>query len=1757
VTSTLAHGAHRSLGEQARPLGPLAASPALIALLLAGLALRLTIAYVLFPSSGFETDIASYASWALTLASHGADGFYANAGFVDYPPGYLYLLWPIGLLAQSLGPDAHAVAASLVKVPPVLVDAVVGYVIYRLVLGWAWPGGRAQPLALLAAALYVFNPVTIYDSALWGQSDSVGALVLLLGVAALIRGNSEGAVALAALAALVKPQFGVVLIPLVAVMLLKRHLWRPGSGPRNTPWGPRRLARWLARRQGPVRLLSSLAAGLAVFFAAALPFGLGIVEYLELMARTAGGYSYLTVNAFNPWALVGAGGAAPLTAGLSWSSDTVPFLGPVPAVVIGGVLLAAAFLWVLARAALRDDRWTLLVALAVLATAFFVLPTRVHERYIFPALALLPLLAVARRPWLLALVGLSLGSAINLHAILTLPLYGTPNVESLPLGEASRSASLIILSALLQTAVLAFALWSLRPSARSSPDAFSVASASAWPGGRTAAPETGEPLRPGPFPPSSPPPVRQRWVRGPGVLDWLASRVSPPPLRRSRGEGLVGEPGGRLGRVDLLVLVVLVGATLTLRGYRLDEPLGMYFDEVYHARTATEFLQHWEYGEPHAIYEYTHPHLAKYLMALGIRLAGGNHVTGTADLGVPVRGAVIEPGWGTGESTPDGQGDRLFVGTGGELRVHDLSTRQLVRTLPLPVGPLALDAQAHRLYAAAADGVILSLDTAALGPDTGDPASSGSPETFSGGPGGAVRQMVATPVSIVSRLPDGRIASFDPETGLPMGDARVPGATDMVTLPWADRIVVETADLLDPAAVAERLAQDLGDDAGRIERLLASGPRLAVVAGYPAGSVRDLVQESISDGELVGVTIEGGPLLAVSGADGISLLDARTLDEVDRLTTLAPVRGLALVERGLGEPTLFAASGSRLEVVPLREDGPAITNSVWMPGSIRMPAWNEPAGLLHVLGDTPEGEPVVYAVELNGRAVFADAPLPADPDFLLVDTQPERPWADRGQLLAVTGAGAVAAVDIRSNAFAWRLPGVILGALAAGLLYLLARVLIQRRSVAVLAGLLVLAEGMLFANSRIAMNDVYVTTFMLLAVVLVAPVYLGTARGVRAGALLLGAGVALGVALASKWVALYAVGGLVLLVLLRSALGRLLALGGMLALTAVLGGIAVRPAAVDEANRNWTFVILMLILTGLLAGAIARRPLPFTRAEARLAIGGALLAGVGLLAGSATLEGPVLEGLVTPFRLRVAGGAAALLGAAALGGLWLAGRLGLGPFGPASDPAAGAPAAGAPAAGKPAPGLPDGAPGRPARVARAGVSAWLTPARAGGIPWVLGLAMLTVLPVAIYVASYAPWVDLGNQWLPGLPGGHSGQTLAQLTSSMYQYHDDLRAEHAASSPWWAWPLDLKPVWFYQEQFAGRTTGLIHDAGNLVVFWLGLPAMAFAAWAAWRRRSLSLALVVLMWLALWLPWARIDRATFQYHVHTSLPFLVLGLAYLLAELWHGPGTRTWFLARLAVALAILGVPLLWLVREPLCRLAGTEAANPGGVACGEIARTAQLTPATLASLAIVALGVGVALGMAWRSAGRPYRGDSAQAGRHAGIALPRLLAVALAVLAAVLLAHVTLPPSPAVTLSVSPEALAAAGLAVLAAPAWLVIRARDPRRLVGAVVILAGLWLLLWYPNLAGLPLPAAFAHVYQGVLPTWNWDFQFAVNLDPPTEGGMVDATTLVLGAVSVLVAAGGAAVARSWGGRDPRRPVAAATLADPGGRPGPVSRSG
>src|SRR4029079_11476548 len=139
----------------------------------------------------------------------------------------------------------------------------------------------------------------------------------------------------------------------------------------------------------------------------------------------------------------------------------------------------------------------------------------------------------------------------------------------------------------------------------------------------------------------------------------------------------------------------------------------------------------------------------------------------------------------------------------------------------------------------------------------------------------------------------------------------------------------------------------------------------------------------------------------------------------------------------------------------------------------------------------------VYVVEPHGNAVFADARLP---DGFTAsawgsDFNPDYPASDRQQIMVFDNAGTMASIDAGSHAFAWRLPGVIAGALTAALIYLLTRILFRRRLVAALVGLFVIADGMFFVQSRIGMNDVYVGLFIIAAYTVFAAVWTGWWKG--------------------------------------------------------------------------------------------------------------------------------------------------------------------------------------------------------------------------------------------------------------------------------------------------------------------------------------------------------------------------------------------------------------------------------------------------------------------------------------------------------------------------------------------------------------------------------------------------------------------------------------------------------------------------------------
>jgi len=72
-----------------------------------------------------------------------------------------------------------------------------------------------------------------------------------------------------------------------------------------------------------------------------------------------------------------------------------------------------------------------------------------------------------------------------------------------------------------------------------------------------------------------------------------------------------------------------------------------------------------------------------------------------------------------------------------------------------------------------------------------------------------------------------------------------------------------------------------------------------------------------------------------------------------------------------------------------------------------------------------------------------------------------------------------------TNAWAWRLPGALLGILSTFLVYLTALKLFKKESVALISGFIFSIDGINFVQSRTGMNDIYYVTFVLISLIFI------------------------------------------------------------------------------------------------------------------------------------------------------------------------------------------------------------------------------------------------------------------------------------------------------------------------------------------------------------------------------------------------------------------------------------------------------------------------------------------------------------------------------------------------------------------------------------------------------------------------------------------------------------------------------------------------
>jgi Gpi18-like mannosyltransferase len=320
----------------------------------AGLMLAITAVKfaALFHFTGFYWDIWAKTNRALLAAFLGPSKIYDPGLPVDaYPPGSVYLLWLSGWIGGLIEPSANGFRV-IVETPPLIADLFIGLTIYFA----AWRDGRGTR-ALIIMMLFALNPALIFDTVVWGQSDSVVALPMVAAAILILTGRYRLGWSAAAIAILAKPQALAFTPP---------------------------LALWTLFNAGIAECVWCGAAIAGTIVIGVLPYQLGhswdwiFNVYKDLGTR----FSEASVGAFNFMGLIGGMG----------TPDTDKIFGAVSYSAFGLALTCAVYLiasYLIWRA--TSPRAALL-AIFVALFGFFMFAPRMHERYLYyPLVFLIPI----------------------------------------------------------------------------------------------------------------------------------------------------------------------------------------------------------------------------------------------------------------------------------------------------------------------------------------------------------------------------------------------------------------------------------------------------------------------------------------------------------------------------------------------------------------------------------------------------------------------------------------------------------------------------------------------------------------------------------------------------------------------------------------------------------------------------------------------------------------------------------------------------------------------------------------------------------------------------------------------------------------------------------------------------------------------------------------------------------------------------------------------------------------------------------------------------------------------------------------------------------------------------------------------------------------------------------------------------------------------------------------------------------------------
>lgn len=363
----------------------------------------LRFALIAVPSHGYDSF--AYKHWTWRLVHEPLSTIYVDDGqaLPDHLPGDLWLFKLMGEGARFVDPGFNFYGPTygvMISLLAIAFDALLAVSIVMI--------GRSlgkQQAGRIAATIYWCAPAPIFVASVWGQIDAISSALAVVALGLAINKRFSLAFVALTLCALVKPQFAMLAMPLLI------GWWKEeGDDPR------RFVSRMTLTGAG---CLAMLAAIIAPFSVSPLG-GWGDWSMIERVHIASEKYPVTSLGAHNIWIL---------GPEFDWpTADTSVILFGITSQQIGFVLfgfVAAFAMWLLIC------RWrgaiTMVLASNVLVLGFFLFSTRMHERYLFPAVGLSILLMVMdwRYRWFAAIMGTVV--VINIAGRFAWPLYDSWN----------------------------------------------------------------------------------------------------------------------------------------------------------------------------------------------------------------------------------------------------------------------------------------------------------------------------------------------------------------------------------------------------------------------------------------------------------------------------------------------------------------------------------------------------------------------------------------------------------------------------------------------------------------------------------------------------------------------------------------------------------------------------------------------------------------------------------------------------------------------------------------------------------------------------------------------------------------------------------------------------------------------------------------------------------------------------------------------------------------------------------------------------------------------------------------------------------------------------------------------------------------------------------------------------------------------------------------------------------------------------------